>query len=76
MKDFPRKIEELEGKRKGGVRLIVSVQKVEKDPSKLKQALEEHVSIVEHVGKKKNWIGGRDGWGVKVQVKVVEEDIL
>ncbi|KAK5658989.1 hypothetical protein OQA88_1075 [Cercophora sp. LCS_1] len=64
------------GHNKEGVRLIISVQKVKHDPARLKQALREHVGIVETVGKKKNWIGGPAGWGMKVEVKVVQEDIL
>jgi len=64
-------------KKKGeGVRLMISLQKVKHDPSKLKQALRDHTGIVAKVGKKKNWVGGPDGWGMKVEVKVVEEDIL
>jgi retrograde regulation protein 2 len=66
------------GKKKNseGLRLIISIQKKEDDPSKLKEALTEHAGIVEKVGKKKNWAGGEDGWGMKVRVQVVEEDIL
>ncbi|KAH6645850.1 Ppx/GppA phosphatase family-domain-containing protein [Truncatella angustata] len=61
---------------KEGVRLTISIQKVEHDPAQLKKALQEHVGIVEKVGKKKNWVGEHGGWGMKVQVKVVEENIL
>ncbi|KAK4167825.1 Ppx/GppA phosphatase family-domain-containing protein [Cladorrhinum sp. PSN259] len=63
-------------KRREGVRLIISVQKVKHDPTKLKETLRDHVGIVEKVGKKKNWVGGQDGWGMKVEVKVVQEDNL
>lgn len=63
-------------KQREGMRLIISVQKMKHDPAKLKKALSDHVRIVEKVGKKKNWIGGPDGWGMKVELKVVEEDIL
>ncbi|KAB5542752.1 Ppx/GppA phosphatase family-domain-containing protein [Coniochaeta sp. 2T2.1] len=63
-------------KKKKGLRLIISVQKKRHDPAKLKQTLREHVDVVEKVGKKKNWIGGPEGWGLKVAVKVVQEDIL
>ncbi|CAF3594321.1 unnamed protein product [Fusarium graminearum] len=59
-----------------GLQLTISVQKMKDDPAKLKQALSDHVNIVEKIGKKKNWAGGPDGWGMKVKVKVVEEDIL
>jgi retrograde regulation protein 2 len=63
-------------KQREGVVLTISVQKVEHDPAKLRKALRDHVKIVEKIGKKKNWIGGPDGWGMKVKVKVVEEDIM
>jgi retrograde regulation protein 2 len=59
-----------------GLELTISVQKMKDDPAKLKEALSDHVNIVEKIGKKKNWVGGPDGWGMKVKVKVVEEDIL
>jgi len=61
---------------KEGLRLTISLQRRKHDPTKLKQALREHVGVVEKVGKKKNWIGGPQGWGMAVAVKVVEEDIL
>jgi retrograde regulation protein 2 len=61
---------------KEGLRLTFSIQKVKDDPAKLKEALRDHAGIVGKVGKKKNWIGGEDGWGMKVDVKVVEDDIL
>ena len=32
--------------------------------------LEEEVGAVEKVGKRKNWSGGREGWGLKVEVRV------
>ncbi|KAL8391811.1 hypothetical protein RB595_002133 [Gaeumannomyces hyphopodioides] len=60
---------------KVGLRLTISIQKVKHDPAQLKEALRDHVGIVEKAGKRKNWIGGEDGWGMKVVVKVLEEDI-
>jgi retrograde regulation protein 2 len=66
------------GKRKDkqGLRVIWSIQKIRRDPMKLKEALDDHIGVIHKVGKKKNWIGGEDGWGMAVDVKVVEEDIL
>ncbi|KAL3477389.1 Ppx/GppA phosphatase family-domain-containing protein [Aspergillus californicus] len=61
---------------KKGILLTISVQKMENDPAKLGEALRNNVGIVEKIGKTNNWIGGRDGWGLKVKVNVVEEDIL
>ncbi|OCK73073.1 Ppx-GppA-domain-containing protein [Lepidopterella palustris CBS 459.81] len=63
-------------KNKHGLELTLSIQKVKRDPTRMKEALEDHVGIIEKVGKRKNWIGGEDGWGMAVHVKVVEEDIL
>ncbi|KAL4901464.1 hypothetical protein BDW74DRAFT_170173 [Aspergillus multicolor] len=61
---------------KRGVLLTVSVKKMEDDPAKLGDALRGKVGVVEKIGKRKHWIGGREGWGLKVRVDVVEEDIL
>ncbi len=63
---------------KEGLRLTVSIQKMDHDPSKLKRALEEHVRVIESIGKKKNWVGGsgHEEWGMKVEVVVVEEGIM
>jgi retrograde regulation protein 2 len=63
-------------KAKRGIHLVLSVQKVKHDPTMFKEVVEENVSTVEKVGKTKNWIGGSEGWGMAVQVDVVEEDIL
>ena len=63
-------------KDKEGLHLVLSIQKMDNDPSKLKEALTDHVRIIEKVGKKKNWPGGEDGWGMKVKLAIVEEDIL
>ncbi|RVD88980.1 uncharacterized protein DFL_000004 [Arthrobotrys flagrans] len=62
-------------KNKNGLVLTISIQKKKNDPAKLKQALKEHVYIIEKVGKKKNWIGN-DPWGMRVKVDVIEEGIL
>ncbi|KAJ6078276.1 hypothetical protein N7467_008029 [Penicillium canescens] len=62
--------------KKDGLDLTISIQKVAYDPTHLKQELEHDVQRIEKVGKRKNWIGGRDGWGIKVRVSVVEEDLL
>ncbi|KAH7393762.1 putative sensor of mitochondrial dysfunction Rtg2 [Cadophora sp. MPI-SDFR-AT-0126] len=60
---------------KDGLELTVSIEKVEKDPMKLKETLEDAVGVIEKVGKKKNWIGGREGWGMAVKV-IVTEDLV
>lgn len=36
----------------------------------VKENLESHTKAVKKVGKKKHWIGGRDGWGLKTVVSV------
>lgn len=60
---------------KEGLKLKFSIEKVKNDPMKLKEALEDGVGVIEKVGKRKNWIGGKEGWGMAVKV-VVEEDLL
>ncbi|EGX54355.1 hypothetical protein AOL_s00004g4 [Orbilia oligospora ATCC 24927] len=62
-------------KDKNGLVLTISIQKKKDDPAKLKQALKEHVNIIQNVGKKKNWTGD-DPWGMKVKVDIIEEGIL
>ncbi|KAF9894135.1 hypothetical protein FE257_009108 [Aspergillus nanangensis] len=61
---------------KEGIKLKISIQKVAFDPTRLKEELEKDLKKITKVGKKKNWIGGRDGWGMKVKVILVEEDLL
>jgi retrograde regulation protein 2 len=55
---------------------VISVQKKDNDPMKLAEALRDHVGILEKVGRKKHWIGPGKEWGLKVEVEVVEEDLL
>jgi retrograde regulation protein 2 len=61
---------------KEGLELVVHIQSRPGDPFKFKEALDSHVGRIEKVGKKKNWIGGREGWGIKVRVVVKEVDWL
>ncbi|KAE8154089.1 Ppx/GppA phosphatase family-domain-containing protein [Aspergillus avenaceus] len=63
-------------KNKQGIELKVQLQKVAFDPTRLKEELQKDLKKVHKVGKKKNWIGGKHGWGMKVKVKLVEEDLL
>lgn len=63
-------------KNKREVFLTISVQKMENDPAKLGDAIRNNVGIVEKIGKRKHWIWGTNGWGLKVKVNVVEEDFL
>lgn len=62
--------------KKDGINLKIFIQKVAYDPTHLKEELERDLRKLEKVGKRKNWIGGRDGWGVKIQVSVEEGDLL
>ncbi|KAF7713384.1 Uncharacterized protein PECH_001323 [Penicillium ucsense] len=59
-----------------GVELRIAIQKVSYDPTQLKEELQKDTRKLEKVGKRKNWIGGRDGWGLKIRVLVEEEDLL
>jgi retrograde regulation protein 2 len=56
-----------------GLKLIISIPKVKNDPMRLKEVLEDSVKVISKVGKKKNWIGGAEGWGMKVEVEVVAD---
>lgn len=62
--------------KKEGLNLTIAIQKVANDPTHLKEELERDIHKVEKVGKRKNWIGGRDGWGIKVVVSVEEHKFL
>lgn len=64
---------------KQGIRLTIWLEmkhRSRKDPTKIKEALERHIKRIEKAGKKKNWIGGREGWGMKVGVvvRVIDSD--
>jgi retrograde regulation protein 2 len=61
---------------KDGLKLKITIQKVPSDPTHLKAELEHDVKKIEKVGKRKNWIGGRDGWGMKILIDVQEEDLF
>lgn len=62
--------------KKEGLELTIAIQKVAVDPTHLREELERDVRKVEKVGKRKNWVGGRDGWGLKVRVSIEELDML
>jgi retrograde regulation protein 2 len=57
-----------------GIELKFRIQKRVDDPFMLKDTMDELLEVIEKVGKRKNWIGGKKGWGMKVKVVVVEED--
>lgn len=59
-----------------GIQLVFHIQKKENDPMRLKDALQDHIKVIRKVGKKKNWIGGKKGWGMAVVVKVEEGDLV
>jgi len=61
---------------KEGLRLILSIKKVNHDPMMLRETLEELVKDIKKVGKKKNWIGGKHGWGMPIDVKIKEVEDL
>merc|ERR1711977_682881 len=54
----------------GSIGLLIS--KVKDDAMMLREALDDHVSDIDKVGKHKNWIGGRDGWGMSIDIKIKE----
>ncbi|KFY81187.1 hypothetical protein V499_00013 [Pseudogymnoascus sp. VKM F-103] len=57
---------------KEGLGLILSIKKVKNDPQMVKEALEGIVGDVNKVGKQKNWIGGREGWGMAIDIDIKE----
>jgi retrograde regulation protein 2 len=59
-----------------GIQLVFLIQKKTHDPMKLKETIQDHIRVIEKVGKTKNWIGGRDGWGLAVKVLVQEGNIV
>ena len=56
--------------------MIIYIQRRENDPFKFKEALEDHIGKIAKVGKKKNWIGGKECWGMAVRTVVKEDDLL
>lgn len=59
-----------------GLQLVFLVRKKKNDPMKLKETVQDHVHVIEKVGKPKNWIGGREGWGLPIEVLVQEGNLL
>jgi retrograde regulation protein 2 len=55
-----------------GLVLVFSVQRKLHDPMKLKETIQDHVGAISKVGKRKNWIGGENGWGLSIKVLVEE----
>lgn len=60
---------------KFGVELTFTMQHLSSDQMRTKEVLERMAKKIEKVGKKKNWIGGRTGWGMKVKVVIVGTEI-
>jgi retrograde regulation protein 2 len=42
---------------------------------RLKEIIQDHVGVTEKLGKRKNWIRGREGWSLVVKVSAEEDDI-
>jgi retrograde regulation protein 2 len=59
---------------KSGFEITFRIQKRIDDPFMLKDTMEDLLGVIEKVGKRKNWIGGKEGWGMKVKVVVIEKD--
>jgi hypothetical protein len=66
---YPRFSEDCVTQRPQGIRQVPKGIKM-----KLAQALRDHKGVIEKVAKRKNWIGGKKGWGMKVKVDIVEVD--
>ncbi len=61
---------------KDGVELKFSVARILGDPYLLKDTMGHLSREIEKIGKKKNWIGGKEGWGMKVKVVIEEKDLV
>jgi retrograde regulation protein 2 len=59
---------------KEGLEVKFSIAKRPNDPYMLRETMVDLLRIIETVGKRKNWIGGKEGWGMKVKVVVEEEE--
>lgn len=60
--------------KKVGLKLTIAIRKDSSDQTHLKEELDRDIQKIEKVGKRKNWVGGRHGWGVKILVLVEDED--
>ncbi|CAG9986663.1 unnamed protein product [Clonostachys byssicola] len=61
---------------KEGLILTVSLEKVADDPSRFRKVIDDNIKKVRKAGKKKNWVGDKNPWGMKVETKVTEEGIF
>jgi retrograde regulation protein 2 len=59
---------------KDGLEVKFHIAKRPNDPYMLKESMLDLLRVIEKVGKRKNWIGGKEGWGMKVKVVVQEDD--
>ncbi|KAG9512179.1 hypothetical protein KCU79_g23859, partial [Aureobasidium melanogenum] len=48
---------------------MLVLQTRDKQSSSLRSIVHEEMEKIEKIGKKKNWIGGKEGYGYKVQVQ-------
>jgi retrograde regulation protein 2 len=60
---------------KEGLELKFLIDKQEGRKFMLKETMEEVMEAIEKVGRKKNWVPGRDGWGMKIKVIVKERNL-
>jgi retrograde regulation protein 2 len=60
---------------KEGLELKFIIDRNEGRKFMLKEIMEELFEIIKKVGKRKNWVPGKVGWGMKVKVIVREKDL-
>lgn len=60
---------------KEGLELKFLIDRNEGRKFMLKETMEELLQVIEKVGKRKNWVPGKEGWGMKVKVIVRERDL-
>jgi retrograde regulation protein 2 len=60
---------------KEGLELKFLIDKQEGWKYMLKETMDELLQVIEKVGRRKNWVPGKEGWGMKVKVVVSERDL-
>ena len=58
---------------KSGIRLFVSVPKHGSDGMTKEAEMLHDLRKIEKIGKKKRWVGGRDGWGMAVETVLAQD---
>jgi retrograde regulation protein 2 len=60
---------------KEGLELKFLIDREEGRKFMLKETMEELTEVIEKVGRRKNWVPGKEGWGLKVKVVIRERNL-